>query len=181
MNSNTISDDKKRIMFIKGEDFYFLTYNILLILKALNCNSEDRTFKDYRKLAFLIDFVSNWNILNILLANVNGKHLNYADRETLTRSYSSGMLRMNEIIKLLFALEKKELLHLVKNRSNGHLDIYLNDKPLPSDLFDKDLFKIELNNINLLKANISRLSTLKLETLLERLYYNYGITKWVTY
>ena len=35
---------KKLLMFIKGEDFYFLTYNILLILKSFNC-IEDKMLK----------------------------------------------------------------------------------------------------------------------------------------
>lgn len=181
MNQQSASENKKRLMFIKGEDFYFLTYNIIIILKVLDCTSAAKTFKDYRKLAFLVDFISDWSLLNILLAYPTGKYVNTRDRESLTRSYSSGLVRMNEILKLLFALEKKGILQLVKNPSNGNLDLFLNKSAIPKDLFENDIFKFELDNANMLKKNFSRISSIKLETFLGNFYYNYGITKWLTY
>lgn len=181
MNLQPASENKKRLMFIKGEDFYFLTYNIIIILKTLGCTSEIKSFKDYRKLAFLIDFVSDWSLLNILLAYPSGKYLNYRDKESLTRSYSSALVRMNEILKLLFALEKKGILGLIKNQTNGNLDVYLQKSAIPKDFFEADIFSLELNNANLLKRNFGRISSNKLETTLAAFYYNYGITKWLTY
>jgi hypothetical protein len=181
MNLQPASENKKRLMFIKGEDFYFLTYNIIIILNTFGCTSEAKTFKDYRKFAFLIDFISDWSLLNILLAYPSGKHVNYRDKESLTRSYSSGLVRMNEILKLLFALEKKGILGLTKNATNGNLDVYLNKSAIPEDLFENEIFKLEQDNANMLKRSFSKISMLKLETLLNNFYYTYGITKWLTF
>jgi hypothetical protein len=154
---------------------------IIIILNTLGCTSEAKTFRDYRKLAFLIDFVSDWSLLNILLAYPTGKNVNYRDKESLTRSYSSGLLRMNEILKLLFALEKKGILGLSKNAKNGNLDIHLNKAAIPKDLFGNDIFKLEQDNANMLKKNFLKISVIKLDTLLNNFYHTYGITKWLTY
>ena len=56
---------KKRMMFIQREDYNFLTYNFLILLNELNCVSEDKRFNDFRKIAYLVEFISN-NIANIL-------------------------------------------------------------------------------------------------------------------
>jgi len=181
MSNQQVSENKKRLMFIKGEDFYFLTYNIIIMLKALGCNGPDKTFKDYRKLAFLVDFVSDWSLLNILRSYPSGQYLNYRDKEALTRSYSSGLVRINEILKLLFALEKKGLIGIEKNTVNSQLDVYLKEEVVPTSLFENSTFKLETDNANMLKRVVQRLSVIKLETLLSALYYDHGITKWVNY
>ncbi len=181
MNLQPASENKKRLMFIKGEDFYFLTYNIIILLKTLDCTSESKTFKDYRKLAFLIDFIADWNLLNILLVYPNGRSVNFRDKESLTRSYSSGLVRMNEILKLLLALEKKGIVGLTKNQTNGNLDVFLQKKSIPKEMFENEIFKFELDNTLMLKKNFNRISSNKLETILTTFYYNFGITKWLTY
>jgi hypothetical protein len=181
MEQQQVSGNKKRLMFIKGEDFYFLTYNIIILLKVLGCTSHDKTFKDYRKLAFLVDFSSDWSLLNILRSYPSGRYINYRDKEMLTRSYSSGLVRINEILKLLFALEKQGLIGIEKNTVNSQLDVFLKKEALPASLFEHNIFKLELDNTEMLKRVVPRLSVIKLETLLSSMYYNYGITKWVTY
>jgi hypothetical protein len=96
---------KKKIMFSKGDDFYFLSYNIILILYGLDCFCGQRKFKDYRKLAFILDFISNRNLAKTLSQNTI--IYNPLDRELFTRAYANGLLRLNEIIRLLFTLEKR--------------------------------------------------------------------------
>ena len=46
---------KKRIMFIKGEDFNFLAYNILITLDSLKCHTAERAFVDHHKLRSYLD------------------------------------------------------------------------------------------------------------------------------
>jgi len=49
---------KKRMMFIQGEDYNFLAYTLLIFLNEMGCHSEKTKFKDFRKIAYLIDFIS---------------------------------------------------------------------------------------------------------------------------
>ncbi len=167
---------KKRLMFVKGEDFYFLTYNIYIFLDFLNCNSESERFRDYRKLAFIIDFIADTNLTNVM--RKDSLHYNINDRDLLNRSYANGLIRLNEILKLLFALEKHKIVTLFKDPSGSTLDVFLNKEHTPPDFLDEELFKIEKQNVAKIKAYIPKVKSLKLDTLLSKLYYNYGIKQW---
>lgn len=173
---------KKKLMFIKGEDFYFLTYNSILMLHMLGCYCGSRKFTDYRKLAFLIEFVADYNLTNIVKSNSrNHKLLNSVDRELLMRTYSNGMVRLNQLIRLFFTLEKKGLITLEKNNNKNVVDICLNDVSEISALLDDSLFELEMQNIAHLKTTIQRLNSLSLETMLKRLFDDYGISRWAIY
>ena len=165
-------------MFVKGEDFYYLTYNIIAALSILGCYDDERKFKDHRKLAFLVDFVSDHHLVSIVKRNKDHANLSSLDRELLTRSYSTGLIRQNQIIRLLFILESRGIVSLEKN-PNGQIDISL--KSDKKDFFDKEIFVTEFQNMFLLKTNIARLSNLNLESMLNRLYDNYGIRRWIAF
>ena len=170
---------KKKIMFSKGDDFYFLSYNILLILYGLSCICGKRMFKDYRKLAFMIDFVSNRSLTNIV--KNNEVILNPIDRELFTRAYANGLLRLNQIIRLLFTLEKQGLITLEREPGKDTVNICLNSAAVNNSFFDKQLFKLELDNLSMLSGAIQRTSSLTLGTLLTKLFDNHGITTWAKY
>jgi hypothetical protein len=167
---------KKKIMFSKGDDFYFLSYNILLILYGMDCFCGQRTFKDYRKLSFLIDFVSNRNLAQT--ASSNMILLNPVDRELFTRAYANGMLRLNQVIRLLFTLEKRGFVTLERELGADTVNVCLNKEAIDKSFFNKDLFKPELNNLKLIKASVQRTTVLTLENLLTRLFDNHGIRRW---
>lgn len=169
---------KKRLMFVKGEDFYYLTYNMILMLDHLGCYYGSRKFKDYRKLAFLVEFVSDYNLANIL---GNREGLNPIDRDLLTRTYSNGMIRQNQLIRLLFTLEKHNLVVLEKEKTTGTVSVSLKKESLPEGFFNSELFQPETNNMVSLTKNIQKLSLLTLEKMLQRLFDNYGLTRWQTY
>lgn len=163
-------------MFSKGDDFYFLSYHILLILYGLDCVCGKKTFKDYRKLAFMIDFVSNRNLSNTVR---NGQVvINPIDRELFTRAYANGLLRLNQIVRLLFTLEKQGYILLEREQGKDIVNICLNKDAKSNPFFDKELFKLELSNLNILTSTIQRTTSLNLETLLNKLFDNYGIKTW---
>jgi hypothetical protein len=167
---------KKKIMFSKGDDFYYLSYNILLILHGLECYCGKRIFRDYRKLAFLVDFISDRSLAETI--NSRKTKLNPNDREQFVRAYGNGLLRMNEIIKLLFTLEKKGIVSLNKEIGKDTIDVCLNKENITIGFFDHDLFSFELNNLSILKDNIPKSNILTLDTLLTRLFNKYGIITW---
>ena len=41
---------KKRLMFIQKEDYNFLTYNFLILLKELDCINYQKRFTDFRRI-----------------------------------------------------------------------------------------------------------------------------------
>lgn len=163
-------------MFSKGDDFYFLSYNILVLLYGLGCLSDKRVFKDYRKLAFLIDFISSREL--VVTIKRSGMIVNPIDRELLTRAYADGLLRLNQIIRLLFTLEKKGLIILQRQPDKDTIDVSLKKEAVQDVFFDKELFKLELSNLKSLSETVQRITSLTLDTLLNKLFDNHGIKTW---
>ncbi len=169
-------DVKKSLMYLSGEDFYVFCYAVLIVLDYLNCK-DGRYFKDYRKLAFLIEFIKDEK-LNYIISNTHDKSLNPIDKEYLFSSYSAGLGRRSEILKLLFTLEKKNYIVLDKSNTLSLVDVSLNKEAIPKAFFDKEIFSREYHNIEVFTKVIQRLSKLKLDTMLKHIYAQNGIPTW---
>lgn len=172
-------DAKKRLMFITGEDFYFLTYNILLLLKALNCDGK-RQFKDHRKLAYLIDFVANENLIDIVetYSKYPNRKMNSFDKELLIQAWSNGLVREKLINRLLQALEKKGLIGINRRNNKTFLDVWYMPNETTKKFFKEGIFEIENNNAKKLTKVIKRLSNSTFEKTIEKLFTQFGINNY---
>lgn len=72
---------KKNLMFISSDDFYLLTYATIIILDCLNC-TKGRVFKDYRKIPFIIELITNNRNILILESSATEK-LHKGDKDFL--------------------------------------------------------------------------------------------------
>lgn len=167
---------KKSLMYLSGEDFYVFCYAVLIVLDYLNCK-DGRYFKDYRKLAFLIEFIKDEK-LNYIISNSHEKSLNPIDKEYLFSSYSTGLGRRSEILKLLFTLEKKNYVVLDKSDTRSLVNVSLNKEAIPQEFFDKNTFSWEYQNIGVFTQCVKRLTALKMDTMLDRIYVQNGIRIW---
>lgn len=168
--------DKRRLMFIKEEDYNFLTYNILIILNSLRCIEKERVLKDHRKLSFLIDFVSDKRLLDILEINIHkeSKLINISDREYLNQSYTNAIFRIKTVNQLIFTLSNEGIV-FIKDNKLEKLDISLVKNGVADDFFKSEIFNIERSNMNRLKSLIKRITIIDITTLLQQLYYNNGV------
>ena len=173
-------ENKKKLMFVKGEDFYFFTYNLLVLLDTLGCYDASKKFTDYRKLAFLIEFVANSSLGEVLQAyrGMETNKINLVDKESLAKAYSDGMIRVNQIMRLIFYLEKKGVLSLERVSRGNTINLWLNKSNIPNEYLNKNLFKVEYENANFLKRWLPSLKRLTLKYLLEKIFGNYGIKTW---
>lgn len=161
-------------MYIQSEDFYFLTYNTIILLQTLNCTNGERFMKDYRKISFLIDFISNPYYSTFLNKDI----LSDSDTRELTRLYSNGILRLKEINKLFYTLDSQKIISLEKKNGSDVLNICLNEPALPTDFINKDLFQVEIENAKLIKSRIQRLTTITLDSLQKKLFIDKGVKAW---
>ncbi len=81
-------------------------------------------------------------------------------------------------MKLLFTLEKKNYIVLEKGDTRSLANVSLNKNAVPKEFFDKDIFSQEYRNIRVFSQCVKRLSTLKLDTMLKRIYTQSGISIW---
>ncbi|NMB17945.1 MAG: hypothetical protein GX984_00615 [Erysipelothrix sp.] len=166
---------KKRIMFNKDSDYYFIAYNSILILDSLNCYEGKVNFYDYRKLIYILPFISSESIL---VRSIGNSSTSQEDLKLLEDIYIKSKLREPILKSILFTLEKKGYLILEKNKSRNCIDVRLLPETLPKGFLNSDLFKTEFENITQFKKSYQRLSFINLETLIEKLFKEKGVIIW---
>lgn len=169
-------DVKRRLNFISGEDFYFLTYELLILIDILN--SAAGVFKDHRKLAYLIELAGDENIIRILERYQDRKIVNADDREKLFATFANGEMHKREIYKLMFALERRGYLQLKRAAMPEVLDVEIIRSALPLDFLKNAVFKEDRDRATRLKKVAPRLSSISMETFLEKIYGNRGVNVW---
>ena len=166
---------KKRLMYLSGEDFYLYCYSVFVILDSLGCR-DGKYFRDYRKLAFLTDIISDDKTVYVV-SHSSGEKLNPKDYERLLDSYSNGLTRRSEILKLLFVLEKRGYVSLNRGMAQ-EIDVALTKENLPSDFLSINFFDSESKNIKNVAKKVGRLASLTMDTMLNKIYAENGVKTW---
>lgn|GEM_PF-584707 len=169
---------KRPLFFISGEDFYFVAYSILLVLEYLGGSA--RRVKDHRKIAYLIQFLGDARLIDILERTHGTKVANAVDRELLFSSYANAELHKREVFKIIFSMERRGFLKMQRTANPLILDISLTSNELPKEFFSNETFAAEKANAERLKGLIPRLSVLTFDSLLERLYQDRGVRVWAS-
>jgi hypothetical protein len=167
---------KRRLNFISGEDFYFLTYELLLIIDILT--TANGMFRDHRKLSYLVQLAGDEKAIRILERYEDRTINNAEDREQLFVTFANGEMNKREIFKLVFALERRGILHIERSATPEVVDVQLDRSKLPADFLTNDVFQGDRARIGRIRKVVPRLSTLTMETFLQKVYGNRGVNVW---
>ncbi len=176
MNTNKNIDKLKRISFVSGEDFYFLTYLIIICLKEFS--NKKLIFKDHRKLTYLMQIISNSTAVNILIENHKEESLKPFDKEFLFDVYVKASLHQREVYKIVRSLEKNGIISVIDTEKVDCYNIEIVDKTRLESFFDTDIFDRELNNTAILKSYFKSINTLGLDGLIGKVFTEYGLNLW---
>lgn len=170
-------NDKKKylrtLMFSTKDDLYFIAYNVLAILKYMGCNG-DKKFKDISKLAFMIDFISNQDLIRTLDKNNEGQ--NEVDKMLLSKAYSNGLMRINTVKRVLYSLNKYGIVEFEDNKK----EVWLNETNKMASFFEDDFFEYERENVMMLKNRIQRLNVLTIDRFLDTTFSKKGVKSWAS-
>lgn len=170
---------KKRIMFIMGEDFNFLTYNILITLDALQCNVEKKAFIDHRKLAYLVDLVSSPILASILERFAKlGTKLNKKDVHALSVAYTNGASRKHFVTRIINSLCTRGMLRIARGSHDLDLKLWLNPDAIPASFLTSELYILERENLTRLKAVSKQIRILTFPTFLDKFFQDQGVRTW---
>ncbi|MDN3519111.1 hypothetical protein QWY84_15960 [Aquisalimonas lutea] len=169
-------EQKKRLMFTSGEDFYFFTYTAFVLLDSLGCRN-GIFLRDHRKIAYLIPFVSDKVLIGIIDRAKRQPIKNAVDREYLFSAFSSGPMHELELGKLMITLGKRGYVETRPGKS-GEMDVTLIKENLPADFLKRSNFSKEYENTKRLKELVPRINILTKEKLMRRLYDDHGVTRW---
>ncbi|MGD0591486.1 MAG: hypothetical protein ABSA44_11940 [Bacteroidota bacterium] len=179
MNSKKAIEFKKRLMFLKGEDLYFLTYNILVLLHGYSCESSQKPFLDHTKLAYLIDFVADNKLVSMLNSSaLKSPQYDSVDKAYLQSAYTEGLIRRHIVSRLFYALERKGIVSLEMKNDKKIVAIWLKTDGIPTDFFKTELYDVELENVSRLREALPQLRTMTISTMLKRLYSDNGVATW---
>lgn len=157
---------KKRMMFIQGEDYNFLAYTLLIFLNEMGCHSEKTKFKDFRKIAYLIDFISG------------SPNLSKYERFELNNIYLKAQLKKKLMSHLIITLQNKNYLDISLNTTHKTIELWINKENIPKDFFDKVVFKREIENIQKLKKELKITKVSLLKNLIDGIFTNRGVSTW---
>ena len=163
MNRN---DAKKRLMFIHREDYNFLAYSLIILLKSLNCVKENKQFRDFRKIAYLIDFINN-----------DGEISNYSESE-LAIIYSRSQIKKQLLHHLLIILRNKDYIGISRNDTHKSFNLWLKEENLPEGFIDKVYFAHQFDNIQALKKLVRSLITVSMKDLTTTVFKDNNVLTW---
>lgn len=164
---NNKYDAKKRMMFIAKEDYNFFAYNILLILDQLGCDRDSKKFKDFRKIAFLIDFI------------MSNKNIEQYTTDELSRIYiNSQFNRIQLISHVLIALSLNNYIGLEPNIKARTVDIWVNKSVIDEIFWSSYDWMKERSNIDAISRSISRLSSITVNTFIDKVFKSKNVRTW---
>ena len=157
---------KKRMMFIPTEDYNFLAYNLLIFLDEMKCYNKETKFKDFRKIAYLIDFISS-------SANLDDYELS-----ELSNIYFKAQLKKKLLSHLIITLQNRGFLDISLNTTRRTIELWINKENIPKEFFDKQKFQREILNIKKLKQKFKITKVSKLTNLVDELFKKRGVLTW---
>ncbi|WP_024296378.1 hypothetical protein [Lacrimispora indolis] len=169
-------DNKKRMMFVLDEDYYYVTLKILSTVFFIS--GFNKKFVDYKKLSFILEFCKSDYRLRLYEKAVSDRSLNVFEHEELTTIYCNANLNDSMIQRVLYFLEKQGIIHMSKNDRFGCIDLELVKSKDLESLFDSNILASERSNINIIKNNMTRIGTYKFDSFISKIYGKNEVAKW---
>jgi len=168
---------EKRLLYNNNEDLYFLAYNLILILTVLDCKTDKSSFKDYRKLVFLIPIISNEKNTQLLLNYYKSEIIpNENIIKELNRIYYDAIETITLIRYLLLILEKRNIIKIVVE--DNKVNIYLLENETIKTFVQDIKFEKEKRRIICIKGKIKSLKRLNYMTFVDRFFKVNGVAIW---
>lgn len=168
--------NRKRLLYETNEDIYFYIYNILLILHTFDCTSITKSFQDYRKIAFIIDIISNEDSFQLFLKYYGGKGIvNNEVKRKLQNIYYEGIEKIKFLRYVLLIMEKHNFI-VLENRNNK-INVFLLEENSKKEFFENKRFIDVVNNIKNLPRSKS-LVKISYNTFISNTFKENEVTIW---
>ncbi|MNI16860.1 hypothetical protein D3C73_702090 [compost metagenome] len=169
--------NKRRVSFISGEDFYYITYLSLLTIYQLAPRGSG-VFKDHRKISFIAQIISKNTIINTLMRYKNTEIVNVDDKDFIFSCFNKGFLHQRDTLKILRSLEKKGVISLMRTAQPEVFDVFIDikkNKAFFESLFPVNLFDNEINNLFKFKELNPTVNRTGLDRFIGMVFKNCGV------
>lgn len=165
---------KRRIMFVAGEDFYFLTYTLFVLLTELDATSPSSELSDSRKLSYLADLLSSDSDLHLVTTDTP---LSGLSKSRLSLLYDRAVARRFAVERLIHVLERRGLIAVTRSPNEPDRLHLVHSEPV-SVLLGNSFYQRERDRVRALKKKIPKLRSMKLDTLKQRIFDDHGVHTW---
>lgn len=131
----------KNLLFGFSGDINYNCWLIMYILKVFKCTNSRDSFKDYRKINLIINFILDDYSIDILTKFFNNEKLSDYELNIFSFSYFKCILEENTVNSALLILEKKKLINIYKTKTS--VNVYC-DKAWLENNYGENI-KIEKN------------------------------------
>lgn len=109
---------------------------------------------------------------------MNNKELDLFDNERAIKIFCESKLDVSVIKRVLFFLEKQEMLELSRNIKNSNINVTLKKDEKFIELVNEGILDDDLKRCRMVKKLIPRLRSLKLDTLQTKIFGYNEVEKW---
>lgn len=114
----------KNLLFNFRSDINYNSWLIMYILKVFKCTNSRDSFKDYRKINLLINFILDDYPIDILIKFLNNEKISNYELNIFSFLYFKSILEENTVNSALLILEKKKLINIYKTKKS--VNVYCN-------------------------------------------------------
>jgi hypothetical protein len=158
-------DAKKRIMFVPSDDFNFLSYTLLVTLKALACTNKKQMLRDVRKLAPISSIIGLPQMEYLIFSSQESSEM----RGILPKLWAQTKKKEPLYQRITYALGKKGIVGIDFDEKSNCKCVFLQREDMVNKLIESHLFDVEVRNVEIISKMIPRIRSIKYETLMERL------------
>ncbi|WP_317310236.1 hypothetical protein [Clostridium thermobutyricum] len=112
----------KSLLFDFRSDINYIMWLIISILKIFNCTNKKSSFKDYRKIGFIVRLIYNNKSLNDFVKFLNEEYLEICALQKLSACFLESKVEEKNINSALIILDKKEIINF--NKTQKRVNIY---------------------------------------------------------
>jgi len=166
---------QRSLFFTTGQDLYFLSYNLLVLLYSVGATTE-KPIKDARTLPLLITLVADAQLLDLMARRGMDIPRSSGDYRLLVNAESKAQRKRPYVARLLGALERRGFLEA--EIAGDRRSVGLRDRAALSEFISAPVFDQERSNAKKLREVVPRAKILTRETLYERVFEARGVRVW---
>ena len=129
-------------------------------------------------MGIIFEFIKNDENICFLKKLIKHNSEEILDSEKTLKIFCESRLCVAVIKRVIFFLEKKDIIELIRNKKNCNIDIRLKESIVMEELMNLDILHCDIEKCKEIKDLVPRIRSLKLETLQTKVFGYNEVSKW---
>lgn len=139
----------KNLVFDLKSDVNYISILIIQILKILDCDSKKNSFKDFRKLNYIINFFTNNEDLGLLFKLLKGERLEKFEISILRNIYFKSKIEEQTYNTSIIILVNKKIIGFYKTKEKNNIFL-LDNEVINGTIINNEILE-KINKLTFIK------------------------------